>query len=152
MAQNARYRYKSSGTISAKLICAVCEEPFLDPRTSSCRHRFCFECISSRLQNNSECPTCRAPITLDSLQTDTTLEEFLDELQVFCDNQISGCSWTGARVDFSQHFTQCNFFVCPAAANKGCSWKGAKNAIAEHVDTSCATTLCKFVGCNVKSD
>ena len=51
------------------LECAVCIEPFRDPRALPCQHGFCRDCLeqlagSSEDKNTLECPTCRKTFQL----------------------------------------------------------------------------------------
>jgi hypothetical protein len=42
--------------------CSICLEDAVKPHELKCQHIFCHDCISAWLQNNRECPICRAPV------------------------------------------------------------------------------------------
>ena len=50
--------------------CALCENPYRDPRLLPCLHAFCFDCLQKQLGDSTDqqagliCPTCSEPIPL----------------------------------------------------------------------------------------
>eukprot|EP00933_Yihiella_yeosuensis_P070523 TRINITY_DN7863_c4_g1_i1.p1 TRINITY_DN7863_c4_g1~~TRINITY_DN7863_c4_g1_i1.p1 ORF type:complete len:371 (+),score=62.45 TRINITY_DN7863_c4_g1_i1:75-1187(+) len=97
------------GAVSATLRCGICHEIFIDPvcgNGQSCQHVFCRDCIKPWLQRNPRspsCPTCRQPMRVTDLRTNTVIRNLLDELMVKCQSQA--CGWTG-RHDSLQHHRQ----------------------------------------------
>lgn len=87
-----------------KLTCAICLEPFYKPRKTPCRHTFCEDCIQRCLASAATCPTCRAPVVEAQLAPgDDTLQELLDDLEVYCANRQHGCKWKGPRSSLQEH-------------------------------------------------
>lgn len=111
--------YVRPDQILPRLLCAVCLEPFTDPRRLPCKHLFCSACAAAvlGLAAQAACPTCRAPFTAPQLaQADETLIELLGELEVFCPNKAHTCAWHGPRANVSEHLARTCDFVC-------CKWK-----------------------------
>lgn len=75
------YSYLNEDKISRSLICPVCLDPLVDPRTHvQCENSFCYRCVRKLRQ----CPCCRASIVngQDLKVTSHVLRNILDELQV----------------------------------------------------------------------
>lgn len=134
-----RYSYVESDKIPHRLQCAVCLEPFIDPRRTPCKHHFCATCISSQ----SSCPTCRAPVPSALLEADSKLQEFLADLQVYCTCKDSGCGWTGPRGNLDEHLAwTCAHQLC-TNVSRGCNFVGKAPVIQAH-QSECAYS---DVGC-----
>ncbi|KDQ12277.1 hypothetical protein BOTBODRAFT_34557 [Botryobasidium botryosum FD-172 SS1] len=61
--------------LDAALRCAVCKDFFKGPVLLTCGHTFCSFCIREALSEHKECPSCRKPVSDQSLHRNTTLEE-----------------------------------------------------------------------------
>jgi hypothetical protein len=59
-----RHKQEKEGlaTLESELICAICQEFFVEASTIECGHSFCRMCIESWLKSRLSCPICRAPI------------------------------------------------------------------------------------------
>lgn len=100
------FSYVAANTQAAfpKLTCSVCLEPFFRPRKTPCRHTFCEACIHPVIAAGQPCPLCRAPTHFSQLTpADDTLQELLDELEVYCAHRAQGCPWKGPRGTFQEH-------------------------------------------------
>lgn len=138
MRPGSLYTYVALASVSPRLICAVCLEPFVEPRRTPCRHTFCKSCIA----NLDACPTCRGPIRTDTLQEpDQTLLDFLGELLVVCTHRDRGCQWQGPRENLTEHLqrTCLHTSVSCTSAHLSCSWKGSRYV---HSCAVCAQTHC----------
>jgi len=48
--------------------CPICLDDFINPTiTPCCNNKFCFNCITMTLNSKSNCPTCRAGLSIDKL-------------------------------------------------------------------------------------
>ena len=74
--------------------CAICYEQLSNPRTLSCEHSFCKECLEDLIPGFKEdgsaefvCPTCQkehvlgAGETVHSLQTSLLLKQIIDSIK-----------------------------------------------------------------------
>lgn len=49
-------------------VCSICLDPHNNPTMTSCRHVFCYACITSALRQSSRCPCCRRTNALQQLR------------------------------------------------------------------------------------
>jgi hypothetical protein len=53
--------------IDHRLIYTICNKPFTDPRTISCRHRFCRQCITQKFEGDYvSCSDCRQSVSINN--------------------------------------------------------------------------------------
>ena len=92
------FAYVDEDKIISHLVCAVCQQPFIDPHKPACKkHTFCFSCVKTL----PACPTCRHPINgVEELKPaeDHMLVILLNELVVYCSFRERGCSWDRAKI------------------------------------------------------
>ena len=89
MAGADQYDYIDEGSISERLKCAICSNPFVEPLKNTCtprEHAFCQQCIQDWLQRERSCPTCRQRLNIEDLtpMTERIILDMLDELPVRC--------------------------------------------------------------------
>ena len=65
------------------LECAICTDTLNNPRQCRLAHAFCLYCITTALQVNPTCPSCREPLTMDQLSL-SGKREIVEELQAYC--------------------------------------------------------------------
>jgi len=84
--------------IEEEITCSICGNLFADPKTISCLHTFCKQCIERSIESNKKmevcvcCPLCRAPIPQDeivSIPTNFTMNHLVE---IFNSLQVSGKS------------------------------------------------------------
>ncbi len=140
-----RYEYINEESISDRLKCMICSNPFIDPVKTKCKpkeHTFCHHCIKEWLQRGSSCPSCRQNIKIQDLTpiTEDILLDMLNELPVHC----SVCKKPGLeRGNFDEHVSeQCTKqnILCTSADIK-CSWTGSRQQLEEHLKTCPYTAL-----------
>lgn len=90
------------------LSCPICQQPFIEPMTTTCGHTFCKLCIQECFKiNNSTCPLDRTSLDEtninDLFPTPLIITNLIDELEVFCLNYKRGCTWTGCRWEIQHH-------------------------------------------------
>ncbi|CAE8603392.1 unnamed protein product [Polarella glacialis] len=128
--------------VSDTLRCPVCFEVFDDPVFCGgrpCQHVFCRGCVERAIFQTAhqhvvmsgdgseeeaddrigQCPSCRAPMRLHSLQPHQVMRSLLDELPVRC---RLACGWTGRRDARANHEssgpTQCPLLRLEAACEE----------------------------------
>jgi hypothetical protein len=140
-----RYEYINEESISERLKCTICSNPFIDPVKTKCipkEHTFCHHCIKEWLQRNSSCPSCRQNMKIQDLTpiTEGILLDMLNELPVHC----SICKKPGLeRGNFDEHVNkQCakQNILCSSADIK-CPWTGSHQQLEEHLKTCPYTAL-----------
>ncbi len=50
-------------SINDHLKCSICNDPFEEPVTTHCDHKFCYKCIEQWINTDNSCPTCRSHIS-----------------------------------------------------------------------------------------
>jgi hypothetical protein len=120
--------------IDNELKCAVCQQPFHEPVSSTqCHHTFCKECIIACINQERRCPVCRTHSDYENYQPikSRALLNQLNRLHVRCNAcQIRNIQ----RVDFQGHTQKCPNWIIPCtAADIRCTWQGMRNQLANHV-------------------
>lgn len=108
--------------------CSICLGTFADPKTISCLHTFCCECLkkhalASQRDGKFRCPECQAEFAIpdrfdklptgflqNSLQSLLAIQQSSDGGAIRCNN----CSVQSAETNFC---FQCAKFMCPDCAN-----------------------------------
>ncbi|KAF1802197.1 WD40-repeat-containing domain protein [Mucor lusitanicus] len=49
--------------IDEELLCPICQDLMREVYATHCGHSFCHECLTLHLENASDCPLCRAPLS-----------------------------------------------------------------------------------------
>jgi hypothetical protein len=122
--------------IDNELKCAVCQQPFHEPVSSTqCHHTFCKECIIACINQERRCPVCRTHSDYENYQPikSRALLNQLNRLHVRCNAcQIRNIQ----RVDFQGHTQKCPNWIIPCtAADIRCTWQGMRNRLANHVNS-----------------
>ncbi|KAK4515267.1 uncharacterized protein ATC70_002877 [Mucor velutinosus] len=53
----------TAGKIDEELSCPICQDLMREVYVTHCGHSFCHECLTLHLENASDCPICRAPLS-----------------------------------------------------------------------------------------
>ena len=73
--------------IEEEITCSICGDLFTDPKTISCLHTFCKQCIEKSIESNKKiasivcCPLCRTPLTredISSVPTNFTINRLVE--------------------------------------------------------------------------
>lgn len=108
-----RVSYSYCDPVPEDLLCSVCSEPFISPRScDKCGNTFCEQCLASWLERNSTCPHCRASISCGV--PNRVVANQCNRLRVLCRLASNGCTWTGEREQFGTHIGQCQFLLVPS--------------------------------------
>ncbi|CAF1143192.1 unnamed protein product [Adineta steineri] len=127
------YEYENELSIDPKLLCAICLNPFTEPKITSCEHIFCDYCIKLWYKSKTTCPLCRQPTKKKHLKSvkNSTMLNTLNRLHVQC----LLCEQTGIeRKDFDDHIDNECLKVIVSCSNRDtkCLWRGKREDLARH--------------------
>ena len=103
--------------VDHNLHCVICTEVLKDP--VQCRrneHHFCRNCIIEHLRHSRNCPTCKDPLTVETLvRPQRFLANTLSSLKISCDNAQRGCRAVVELGSLSKHVASCGFSPVPCS-------------------------------------
>ena len=103
--------------VDDNLHCVICTEVLKDP--VQCRrneHHFCRNCIIEHLKHSQNCPTCKDPLTVETLvRPQRFLANTLSSLKISCDNVQRGCHAVVELGSLNTHVASCGFSPVPCS-------------------------------------
>ena len=103
--------------VDDNLHCVICTEVLKDP--VQCRrneHHFCRNCIIEHLRHSRNCPTCKDPLTVETLvRPQRFLANTLSSLKISCDNAQRGCRAVVELGSLNTHVASCDFSPVPCS-------------------------------------
>ena len=103
--------------VDHNLHCVICTEVLKDP--VQCRrneHHFCRNCIVEHLKHSRTCPTCKDPLTVETLvRAQRFLANTLSSLKIYCDNSQRGCRAVVELGSLNNHVASCGFSPVPCS-------------------------------------
>ena len=103
--------------VDDNLHCVICTEVLKDP--VQCRrneHHFCRNCIIKHLKHSRNCPTCKDPLTVETLvRPQRFLANTLSSLKISCDNAQRGCRAVVELGSLKTHVASCGFSPVPCS-------------------------------------
>lgn len=138
--------------LDQNFICTICSNVMTNPHSCQQGHTFCHSCISTWLQRNASCPTCRGPLNLNKLSVNRVLENFIQKLQVKCLHHTSPINEEDQRLHvISSAPPPTKKTKTTGKVSVGCKWKGPLSDRADHVMTECSFTVikCPLRGCGI---
>ena len=103
--------------VDHNLHCVICTEVLKDP--VQCRrneHHFCRNCIVEHLKHSRTCPTCKDPLTVETLvKAQRFLASTLSSLKIYCDNSQRGCRAVVELGSLNNHVASCGFSPVPCS-------------------------------------
>ncbi len=107
--------------VSESFHCIICLLVLKDPVMCKNQHHYCSFCIKMHLKNSAFCPTCREPLSVDTLiPTQRIVMDYLSELNIRCDFHPRGCLEVVKLKNLERHVASCGF--SPAqCSNEGCN-------------------------------
>ncbi|KAG0444720.1 hypothetical protein HPB47_013464 [Ixodes persulcatus] len=130
---------------SKELICVICRSVLREPVECPCRHVFCKSCISTWLEESSNCPVCRIPAAT-FVSTLPLLRNMISQLTVKCRN--TGCSTRVAAENYPAHMAVCKFQKVPCPHDP-CEHHCLRRDIDDHVRTCSFRLVTCSPGCGV---
>ena len=129
--------------------CCICTNVIKDPvMCSPNEHLFCRACITQHLKNSKTCPTCREPLTIETLkQASRTVTNLLYELKIRCQFFDRGCTLFVELGNLESHEADCGF--APAVcSNEGCQLEVNKQDLLHHETAMCEQRRVVCHSCN----
>ena len=103
--------------VDQSLHCVICTEVLKDP--VQCRrneHHFCRNCITEHLRHSQNCPTCKDPLTVETLaRPQRFLANTLSSLKISCENSERGCRKVVELGSLDTHVATCGFSPMPCS-------------------------------------
>ena len=129
--------------------CCICTNVIKDPvMCSPNEHLFCRACITQHLKNSKTCPTCREPLTIETLkQASRNVTNLLYELKIQCQFFDRGCTLFVELGNLESHEADCGF--APAVcSNEGCQLEVNKQDLLHHETVVCEQRRVLCHSCN----
>ena len=129
--------------------CCICAHVIKDPvMCSPNEHLFCRACITQHLKNSRTCPTCREPLTVETLkQASRNVTNLLYELKIRCQFFARGCTQFVELENLESHEADCGF--APAVcSNEGCQLEVNKQDLLHHETAVCEQRRVVCHSCN----
>ena len=103
--------------VDGNLHCVICTEVLRDPvQCRSNEHHFCRNCITEHLKHSQNCPTCKDPLTVETLvRPQRFLANTLSNLKISCENSERGCRAVVGRGLLITHVASCEFNPVPCS-------------------------------------
>ena len=103
--------------VDENLHCVICTEVLRDPvQCRSNEHHFCRNCITEHLKHSQNCPTCKDPLTVETLvRPQRFLANTLSNLKISCENSERGCRVVVELGSLIAHVASCEFNPVPCS-------------------------------------
>ena len=103
--------------VDDSLHCIICTDVLRDPvQCRSNEHHFCRNCITEHLKHSQNCPTCKDPLTVETLvRPQRFLANTLSRLKISCDNSERGCRAVVELCSLNTHLARCEFNPVPCS-------------------------------------
>ena len=103
--------------VDENLHCVICTEVLRDPvQCRSNEHHFCRNCITEHLKHSQNCPTCKDPLTVETLvRPQRFLANTLSNLKISCENSERGCRVVVELGSLITHVASCEFNPVPCS-------------------------------------
>ena len=103
--------------VDESLHCVICTEVLRDPvQCHRNEHHFCRNCILEHLKHSQNCPTCKDPLTVETLvKPQRFLVNTLSKLRISCENSERGCRAVVELGSLNTHVASCEFNPMPCS-------------------------------------
>ena len=106
--------------VSERFHCPICFQVLKDPVMCKNQHSYCSPCIKKYLKDKASCPTCRVPLSVDTLSDARIVRDYLSELNIRCDFYDRECREMVQVGQLKRHVANCGFAPVPCS-NDGCN-------------------------------
>ena len=143
---NDGYEYSFVKEPPDRVICKICHNPCQNAHlTGCCGAHFCFSCLQQLKKGvavNKACPICREEKF--KIFPNKQLDREIKELQVYCVNRKSGCTWLGEMNHMEKHIdADCQFVDIPCPSKCGVMLK--RQCVQLHLAKECPCH-CQYCG------
>ena len=146
------YQCEFKGGISEDFVCKHCKHVAREPHiTTCCSETFCQLCITSIIEDEKPCPSCK--IAEFSTSLNIKYQRRILALEVCCTVKDRGCEWSSKLEDLEAHLDaktgDCEYvdIKCP---NK-CDQPVIKHNLPSHLTNSCPKREFTCQYCNFKA-
>ena len=103
--------------VDENLHCVICTEVLRDPvQCQRNEHHFCRNCIIEHLKHSQNCPTCKDPLTVETLvKPQRFLANTLSKLKICCENSERGCRAVVELGSLNTHVASYEFNPVPCS-------------------------------------
>ena len=103
--------------VDDSLYCVICTEVLRNPvQCQRNEHHFCRNCIIEHLKHSQNCPTCKDPLTVETLvKPQRFLANTLSKLKISCENYEHGCRAIVELGSLNTHVASCEFNPVPCS-------------------------------------
>jgi hypothetical protein len=152
---------------SDHLKCSICFNIMKDPvQCTTQGHTFCRYCVSTHLDRDETCPTCREPLKKTKLIPNRAIRSMIEDAEIYCftyelpqKNRLKGrknfkgkgndlCPWSGKLSLAEGHYNECEYVKvnCP---HIGCEDIFLRSSLPEHINI-CLHRVLPCQWCNIR--
>ena len=117
------------------LLCPICLDLLQAPRQCINGHACCHNCLLDALDQNAECPSCRAAMTMATAARNLQLETMLQEVQVRCGHD--SCGVVVRLSGLPLHEAKCGYQVVTCVCGKAMPL----HEVPRHFESDCEAHL-----------
>ena len=95
--------------IDSNLKCGICSGVLRDPRSTSCGHVYCGQCLYSWVASHGLCPQHCMSVDVVSLKRCNNIQTLISGLLVHCKNKSAGCKVQVPLAEKYRHGKSCPY-------------------------------------------
>ena len=128
--------------------CPICRLVVRDAYQVNCCGKVLCKCCLMKWtneSNHSSCPVCRSENIRSKYFKDTRSDREIKRIRVFCNNEDSGCDWSGEVRDMENHVENCLYRLLQC---KDCKETFTKQKLETHFTDECPKRKSKCCVCD----
>ncbi|XP_077995744.1 uncharacterized protein LOC144449148 [Glandiceps talaboti] len=141
------YNIKFKEPLQDNFRCLACNLALREPRQTLCGHRFCKECLDSKIGSSNEfrCPyeQCQHKLTIDKIYKDSYAKREIGQLKVICKCTWEG-TWSSYHDSHSKEICELTIIKC---SNKNCEKNFQRCDLHNHLENECLGRLVTCCHC-----